>query len=69
MCLIGVPNLKEMHIGEGCFFSGSKLLFKIGAKKKKTTKKIGQFLETHISKTTWLIFIKFGMPSHVYGGH
>ena len=31
-------------------------------------KKIGQFLETHISKTTWPIFPKFGMPSRVYGG-
>ena len=31
--------------------------------------KIGQFSETHISKITWLIFLKFGMPSHVYGGH
>ena len=32
-------------------------------------KKIGQFLETHISKTTWPIFLKFSMPSRVYGGH
>ena len=32
-------------------------------------KKIGQFLEVHISKTTWPIFLKFGIPSRVYGGH
>ena len=32
-------------------------------------KKIRKFLERHISKTTWPIFLKFGMPSHVYGGH
>ena len=32
-------------------------------------KKIGQFLETHISKTAWPSFLKFGMPSHVYGEH
>ena len=38
------------------FFQGSKLLFYIGTKKK-NVKKIGQFLETHISKTTKSILI------------
>ena len=32
-------------------------------------KKIGQFSETYILQTTKPIFFKFGIYSHVYGGH
>ena len=64
MCLIGVTNLKESGLGEGCFL-GSKL---IGAKKK-YVKKIRQFSETHISQTAKPIFFKFGMQNHVHIRH
>ena len=30
---------------------------------------MGQFSGTHISQTTGLIFLKFGMYTRVYGGH
>ena len=50
MCLISASDMKEIHPGES-YFSGSKLLFQISAKKK-NMKKIGQLSETHISKTT-----------------
>ena len=68
MCLIRVPNLKEIHPREGCFFLAQSYCFK-SVQRRRNMKKIGQFLETHISKTTWLIFFKFSMPSRVYGGH
>ena len=56
MCLICILNLKEFHLVK----VGSKLLFKIGAKKK-NVKKIGQFLEAYNLQTTYLIFFKYGM--------
>ena len=28
MCLISVPNLKEIHLGEGCFFLAQSYCFK-----------------------------------------
>ena len=47
MCLIDVPNLKEITPWEGYFYVVQKF-FKNSAKKK-NVKKIGQFLEEYIS--------------------
>ena len=51
MCLIDVPNLKEIVPREGYFYVVQKF-FKSGANKKKNVKKIGQFLEVYILFTT-----------------
>ena len=60
MCLIDVPNFKEIEPWEGYFYVVQKF-FKSGAKKKKNVKKIGQFLEVYILFTTNTISIKFDM--------
>ena len=61
MYLISVPNLKEIHPGEGCFF----WLKVIALNRCKEEEKYEENLETNISAD----FLKFSMPSHVYGGH
>ena len=66
MCLISVPNLKK-SIQEKVVFFWLKVIVLGWCEEKE--EKYGQFLETHISKPTWLIFLKFGMPSREYGGH
>ena len=60
MCLIDVPNLKEMEPQEGYFYVIQKF-FKSGIKKKKSVRKIGQFLEVYILFTTNPISFKFVM--------
>ena len=60
MCLIDVPNLKEIAPQEGYFYVVQKF-FKSSAKKKKNVKKIGQFLEVYIFFTTNPISFKFDM--------
>ena len=65
MCLIDVPNLKEIDPREGYFYVVHKF-FRSGAKKKnkkkkKNVKKIGQFLEVYILFTTNPISFKFDM--------
>ena len=62
MCLIDVPNLKEIAPQEGYFYVVQKF-FRRGVKKKenKNVKKIGQFLEVYILFTTNLISFKFDM--------
>ena len=59
MCLIDMPNLKEIDPREGYFYVVQKF-FKSGVKKK-NVKKIGQFLEVCILFTTNLISFKFHM--------
>ena len=61
MCLIDVPNVKEIEPWEGYFYVVQKF-FKSSAKKKekKNVKKIGQFLEVYILFTT-KPFFKFDM--------
>ena len=56
MCLIDVPNLKEIKPWEGYFYVVQKL-FKSSAKKK-NVKKIGQFLKVYILFTTNPIYFK-----------
>ena len=63
MRIISVLHLKEIHPGEGCFFFVQSYCFKLVQRRK------NMFSEVHISKTTWPIFLKFGMPSRVYGGY
>ena len=65
MCLIDVPNLKEIEPQEGYFYVVQKF-FKSGAKKKKrkekkNVKKIWQFLEVYILLTTNPISFKIDM--------
>ena len=62
MCLIDVPNLKEIKPWEGYFYVVQKF-FKGGAKKKekKNVKKIGQFLEVYILFTTNPISFRFDL--------
>ena len=60
MCLIDVPNLKEIAPQEGYFYVVQKF-FKSSAKKKKNVKKIGQFLEVYILFTTNPISFIFDM--------
>ena len=62
MCLIDVPNLKEIASQKGYFYVVQKF-FKSSAKKKekKNVKKIGQFLEVYILFTTNPISLKFDM--------
>ena len=60
MCLISVPNLKEIHSGEGCFFL-AQIIVVNWCNEEENVKKIGQFSETHILQTAYLIFFKFGM--------
>ena len=52
MCLISVPNLKEINLGEG-YFSWLKVIV---VNKNKNVKKIRQFSEMHILQTIYLIF-------------
>ena len=59
MCLIDVPNLKEIDPWEDYFYVVQKF-FKSGAKKKNVNK-IGQFLEAYILFTTDPISFKFDM--------
>ena len=67
MCLISVPNLKEIHLGKDCFL-WLKIIV-LNGMKKKNVKKIGQFLEMHILQTAYWIFAQCCIQSHVYGGH
>ena len=60
MCLIDVPNLKEINPWEDYFYVVQKF-FKSGAKKKKNVNKIGQFLEAYILFTTNPISFKCDM--------
>ena len=63
MCLIDVPNLKEIEPWKGYLYVVQKF-FKSGAKKKrkkKNVKKIGQFLEVYILLTTNPISLQFDM--------
>ena len=63
MCLIDVPNFKEIGPQEGYFYVIQKF-FKSSAKKKKekkSVKKIGQFLKVYIFFTTNPISFKFDM--------
>ena len=69
MCLISVPNLKEIHPGDGCFFLAQETVvfswLKIVVNQcEEVEEKCEDNLaisETHISQTTYLIFSKFGM--------
>ena len=59
MCLIDVPNLKEIDPWEGYFMwlkNSSKAVRRRRRKKKKNVKKIGQFLEVYILFTANPIF-------------
>ena len=58
MCLIDVPNLKEIEPWE-CYLYVVQKFFKSGAKK--NVKKIGQFLKVYILFTTNPISFKFDM--------
>ena len=69
MCLISVPNLKNPSRRRMFFWLKVIVLNWCELEEEENMKKIGQFLEIHISRTTWPIFLKFGMPSRVYGGH
>ena len=60
MCLIDVPNLKEIDPWEDYFYVVQKF-FKSSAQKKKNVNKIGQFLEAYILFTTNPISFKFDM--------
>ena len=71
MCLIDVPNVKEIKPQEGYFYVVQKF-FKSSAKKnkkKKNVKKIGQFLKVHILFTTNTISFKFDMLGHMCVEH
>ena len=59
MCLIDVPNLKEIEPQKDYFYVVQKF-FKSGAKKK-NVKKIRQFLEVYILLTTNPISFKIDM--------
>ena len=67
MPLIDVPNLQGIEPMEGYFYMVQKF-FKSCAKKKKV-KKMGQFLEVYILRTTDAISFKFVTYSHVYVEH
>ena len=60
MCLIDVPNLKEIEPREGYFCVAQKF-FKSNAKEKKNVKKIRQFLKVYILFTTDPISFEFDM--------
>ena len=49
MYLISVPNLKEIHPGEGCFFW--LIVIVLNQCKEEKYEEIRQFSKTHISKT------------------
>ena len=64
MCLIDVPNLKEIDHWEDYFYVVQKILQK-QCEEEENVKKIGQFLEVYILFTTNPISFKFDMLDHV----
>ena len=60
-----MPGLNEIDPREGWL----KVTFVKWCKEEEKVKKMGQFLGTHISRTTRLISFKFGMWSRIYEEH
>ena len=61
MCLISVPNFKKIDIRQGCPGCLKVTFVKQCEEEEEKVKKMGQFSGTHISQTTGLISLKFGM--------
>ena len=69
MCLISVPNFKEIHLGEDYFFPAQSYCFKLVRREEKYKENRAIFRNSYFKNYSTLIFFKFGMASCVYGGH